>query len=99
VITWSLCLKTSRRFSRTESCPKLRTISIRGTGTDNVDLATARKRGTTVCSTAGLIATTAAEHTIALLLAAARNISSVDAALRLGLKGVDPCFQRKQEIA
>jgi D-3-phosphoglycerate dehydrogenase len=53
------------------ACPKLRLISIRGTGTDNVDLQAAAARGITVTNTPGANAIAVAEHTVALILAAA----------------------------
>src|SRR5690349_24082075 len=34
--------------------PKLKLISIWGTGTDNIDLESAKRRGVTVCNTAGV---------------------------------------------
>jgi len=60
------------------SCPKLRLISIWGTGTDNVDLEAARKLGMTVANTPGANALSVAEHTMGLLLSLARQIPYLD---------------------
>jgi D-3-phosphoglycerate dehydrogenase len=67
-----------------ESSPNLRLISVWGTGTDHVDLTAAQQRGITVTSTPGVNATTVAEHTMALMLAIARRIPAMDAAVRAG---------------
>ncbi|HSR12386.1 MAG TPA: NAD(P)-dependent oxidoreductase, partial [Thermodesulfobacteriota bacterium] len=66
------------------SCPKLRMISVWGTGTDNVDLAAARKLGITVTNTPGANALSVAEHTVAILLALARQIPLLDRETRAG---------------
>ena len=66
------------------SCPKLRLISIWGTGTDNVDLAAARDLGITVTNTPGANALSVAEHTIAILLSLARQIPLLDREVRAG---------------
>ena len=66
------------------ACPKLRMIAIWGTGTDNVDLAAAARRGVTVCNTAGVNAIAVAEHAIALMLALARRIPAIDREMRAG---------------
>lgn len=66
------------------ACPGLRMISIWGTGTDNIDLAAAARRGVTVCNTAGVNAVAVAEHTIALMLAVARKIPAIDREMRGG---------------
>lgn len=66
------------------ACPNLRLISIWGTGTDNIDLAAAARRGITVCNTAGVNAIAVAEHTIALMLAVARKIPAIDREMRGG---------------
>lgn len=66
------------------ACPELRMISIWGTGTDNIDLAAAARRGVTVCNTAGVNAIAVAEHAIALMLAVARKIPAVDREMRGG---------------
>jgi phosphoglycerate dehydrogenase-like enzyme len=65
-------------------CPKLRLISIWGTGTDNVNLESASKLGITVTNTPGANALSVAEHTIAILLALARQIPLLDREVRSG---------------
>jgi D-3-phosphoglycerate dehydrogenase len=66
------------------SCPKLRLLSIWGTGTDNVDLDSARELGITVTNTPGANALSVAEHTIAILLALTRQIPRLDREVRSG---------------
>jgi phosphoglycerate dehydrogenase-like enzyme len=65
-------------------CRNLRLISIWGTGTDNVDLESARKLGISVTNTPGANALSVAEHTIAILLSLARQIPSLDREVRSG---------------
>ena len=65
-------------------CPRLRLISIWGTGTDNVDLAACRARGIAVTNTPGVNAHAVAEHTVALMLAVTRRIPAMDRDLRAG---------------
>ena len=59
-------------------CPGLGLISVWGTGTDNVDLEACRRLGIAVTNTPGANALAVAEHTIALMLAAARQIPRLD---------------------
>ena len=66
------------------ACPSLRMVSVWGTGTDHVDLSAAAHRGVAVANTPGVSAAAVAEHTLALLLAAARRIPQMDAAVRRG---------------
>src|SRR5437773_6184189 len=66
------------------ACRALRLVSIWGTGTDNVDLEAAGRRGVTVCNTPGVNAFAVAEHTLALILAAARKITRIDREMRTG---------------
>ncbi len=66
------------------ACPKLRVVSIWGTGTDNIDLHAAGMRGVTVCNTPGINAFAVAEHSLALMLAVARKIVMLDAEMRKG---------------
>ena len=66
------------------AAPRLRLISILGTGTDNVDLAAARRRGITVTNTPGVGAPSVAELTIGLILATTRAIPLSDRRVRAG---------------
>jgi phosphoglycerate dehydrogenase-like enzyme len=66
------------------ACPRLELVSIWGTGTDNVDLGAAGRRGVTVCNTPGVNAFAVAEHAIALMLATARKIPRIDREVRGG---------------
>jgi D-3-phosphoglycerate dehydrogenase / 2-oxoglutarate reductase len=72
---------TSRVF---EACPRLKVLSVWGTGTDHVDLAAAARHGVVVRTTPGVSAISIAEHALALTLAAARRIPVLDAATRAG---------------
>src|SRR5439155_4962437 len=62
--------------------PALRMISILGTGTDNVDLAAAARRGITVTNTPAVGAPSVAELTLGLILAVVRAIPVSDARVR-----------------
>ena len=67
-----------------QACPKLRLISIWGTGTDNVDVKAAAARGISVTNTPGANAVAVAEHTVALMLAVAKQLAQADHAMRQG---------------
>jgi D-3-phosphoglycerate dehydrogenase len=77
-------IRAHARFSDAvlAACPRLELISVWGTGTDNIDLESAQRRGITVCNTAGVNANAVAEHTVALMLAVARRIPQIDRAMR-----------------
>ena len=62
----------------------LRAVGRAGVGVDNVDVATATKRGIVVANAPESNVITAAEHTMALLLALARNIPQAHASLTAG---------------
>jgi len=81
-----LNIRASSRFTARvfAACPKLRLLSVWGTGTDHVDLASAARHGVTVTHTPGVSARSIAEHALALLFAVARRIPEMDAATRLG---------------
>ncbi len=72
---------TDRVFA---ACPALRMVSIWGTGTDNIDLESAARRGVAVSNTPGVNANAVAEHAIALMLAVARRIPKIDREMRAG---------------
>ena len=67
-----------------EQAPKLRVVGRAGSGVDNVDLDAATRRGVLVMNTPGGNAVSVAEHTFALLLALARQVPRLDAALHAG---------------
>jgi D-3-phosphoglycerate dehydrogenase len=80
---------TERVFA---SCPRLKLVSIWGTGTDHIDLGAAARHGVTVTNTPGVSAISIAEHALALLMAVARRIPQVHAATRAG------AWQRGQSV-
>jgi D-3-phosphoglycerate dehydrogenase / 2-oxoglutarate reductase len=79
-------IRSTSRFSAAvlEQCDRLRLISIWGTGTDNVDLAAAQARGIRVTNTPGVSAIAVAEHTLALIMAVAKQTVQVDQQVRQG---------------
>ena len=81
-----LNIRSSVRFTEGvfAACPKLRLVSVWGTGTDHVDLPAAARHGVTITNTPGVSAISIAEHTLALLFAVARRIPRVDATTRAG---------------
>ena len=81
-----LNVRSSSKFTADvmERCPDLKLISVWGTGTDNIDLAAARRLGVKVTNTPAVSAYSVAEHCLALMLAAARRIPVQDAAVRVG---------------
>ena len=66
------------------ACRHLEMVSIWGTGTDNIDLEAAGRRGLTVTNTPGINALAVAEHALALMLAVARRIPRIDREMRGG---------------
>jgi D-3-phosphoglycerate dehydrogenase len=67
-----------------ERATRLRAVGRAGVGVDNVDVASATKRGIVVANAPRSNVITAAEHTLALLLAMARNIPQAYASLTAG---------------
>lgn len=64
--------------------PNLRLIQKLGVGVNTIDLVAARARGIAVCNQPGVNGVAAAEHTIALLLAALRRLPEYHDAMRAG---------------
>ena len=74
------------RFTRDlmEVLPGLKLVSMWGTGTDHVDLPAAGELGVTIMNTPGVSAYSVAEGTLALMLATARKVPMLDAAVKAG---------------
>ncbi len=68
-----------------ESLPLLRIVSIRGVGTDAVDLELTRRKGIVVTTTPNLLTDDVADLALALLLACARRLCQGDRFVREGL--------------
>ncbi len=64
------------------AAPKLKSVARAGVGLDNVDVETATERGVLVVNAPTSNIHSAAEHALALLLSAARQIPAADASLR-----------------
>jgi D-3-phosphoglycerate dehydrogenase / 2-oxoglutarate reductase len=67
-----------------DGCPRLRVVSEYGIGVDNVDVAAASALGIWVANVPGFCTAEVADHTLALLLAASRQIIPQDRATRSG---------------
>jgi D-3-phosphoglycerate dehydrogenase len=67
-----------------EKAPRLRVVGRAGVGVDNIDLDEATRRGVLVMSTPGGNAVSVAEHTFALMLALARQVSRLDKSMHEG---------------
>lgn len=65
-------------------CPDLKLILIAATGTNNVDLESARRRGIAVCNCQAYGTPTVAQHTLMLLLALATRLPDYQAAVARG---------------
>lgn len=63
---------------------KLRAVARAGVGVDNIDVPAATRKGVVVMNTPGGNTVSAAEHTVALLLALARRIPAADAVMKAG---------------
>jgi D-3-phosphoglycerate dehydrogenase len=72
-------IRSSSKFTASvfDACPRMKLLSIWGTGTDNIDLAAAKRRGVTVVNTPGVSAVSIAEHALMLMLAVARRVVTV----------------------
>jgi D-3-phosphoglycerate dehydrogenase len=82
VLTWGNTKLVPALLDRCS--PRLRLISVMGTGTDNVDLDWATAHGVPVCNTPGVNAYAVAEYTLGMMLVALRNILPAEASIRRG---------------
>src|SRR5438046_8376322 len=67
-----------------EAPGKLRAIARAGVGVDNIDVPAATRKGVVVMNTPGGNTVSAAEHTVALMLALSRRIPAADATMKAG---------------
>ncbi|MBW0170572.1 MAG: NAD(P)-dependent oxidoreductase [Hydrogenophaga sp.] len=67
-----------------DAAPSLKVISKHGSGTDTIDKAAAQARGIQVVAAAGANAAAVAEQALALLLACAKSVVSLDARMHAG---------------
>lgn len=67
-----------------ELATRLRVVGRAGTGVDNIDVAAATRRGIVVMNAAAGNTVTTAEHTIAMLMALARQIPQATASIKAG---------------
>ncbi len=67
-----------------EAATKLKVVGRAGSGLDNVDKAAASKKGIVVMNTPGGNTVTTAEHTLAMMFAAARKIAQANASMAAG---------------
>jgi len=79
-------IRSSSKFTPDvfDACPRMKLLSIWGTGTDNVDLTAAVRHGVTVTNTPGVSAVSIAEHSLMLMLAVARRVVTVNSAVVAG---------------
>jgi len=72
--------------------PKLKLICVAATGTNNVDLEAARRRGIAVCNVAGYSTSTVVEQTVMFILALGHRLLEHDGAVKSGAWSRGPHF-------
>ena len=84
-----------------EHAPRVRVVGRAGVGVDNIDLDAATHRGIVVMNTPGGNAASVAEHALALMLALARSVPQLNAAMHAGRwekSGAAGCEQRGKTL-
>ena len=81
-----IILRTNVHISREiiDAAPKLKVISRTGAGVNNVDVEAATENGVMVCNTPGVNAVSVAEQALAMLMALAKQLKSMNNALAAG---------------
>ena len=81
-----IVLTNKARFSSEllRRCPSLKLIGLTATGTDNVNLDSAKQHGVAVCNIRNYCSESVAEHVIGCLLNLSHNLSRYDAAVKRG---------------
>ena len=82
----ALVVRSATKVTRTilEAGTRLRVVGRAGVGVDNIDVDEATRRGVVVVNSAGASTIAVAEHTLALMLAHARNIGPASASVGRG---------------
>jgi len=78
------CNKTRLTDDVLDSAPGLRLIGLAATGTDNVDLVSAKRRGIAVCNIRGYCTRSVTEHVFGVLLLLTHNLHRHNSAVRRG---------------
>lgn len=81
-----IILRTNIKVTREvmDAAPHLKVISRTGVGVDNVDVDAATEKGILVCNTPGANSNSVAEQTVALMLSLAKQLKTMDKAVREG---------------
>jgi len=81
-----IILRTNIKVTREiiEAAPYLKIISRTGAGVDNVDVTAATEKGILVCNAPSVNSISVAEHTLALILAMAKQLKVIDKAVHVG---------------
>ncbi|MCK4339738.1 MAG: hydroxyacid dehydrogenase [Candidatus Cloacimonetes bacterium] len=81
-----IILRTNIKLTREiiDAASNLKIISRTGAGVDNIDVAAATEKGILVCHAPGVNSISVAEHTLALILAMAKQLKVVDKAVHTG---------------
>ncbi len=78
--------------SALQTCKSLELIVVAATGTNNIDLETARRNGVTVCNARNYATSSVAQHCMALILALSRNLLPYREAVQNGHWNESPFF-------
>ncbi|TYP57853.1 hydroxyacid dehydrogenase [Thermosediminibacter litoriperuensis] len=82
----AIILRTTSKITKEviENAPKLKIISRTGAGVDNIDVKAATERGILVCNLPGVNNLSVCEHTLAMIMHLAKQLSFMDKAVRKG---------------
>ncbi len=79
-----ICNKTRITAEIMDACPNLKFITLFATGYNNIDIAAARERGIVVSNTPDYSTASVAQHTFAMILELAGNLSLYNASVKRG---------------
>lgn len=91
-----ICNKTHITAEIMDACPRLKFITLFATGYNNIDIVAAAERGIVVSNTPDYSTASVAQHTIALMLELAENLSLYNASVKRGdwVKSKKFCYFR-----